>query len=917
MAKARPRRLLVPEVIQTSAMDCGPAALKSLLDGFGSPVSYGRLREACQTDVDGTSIDTLEDIARQLGLDAEQVMVPIDHLLLPESCALPAFVVVRQPTGFTHFVVVWRAHRRFVQVMDPGTGRRWPSRERFLRDVYVHEAAVPADAWREHASSDEFVGPLRVRLARLGAGRAAGDRLLDGALANPGWRAIAGLDASARMLESIAKSGGLSRGHEAARVLGELVARLEAGESDEEVVPTSYWFARPDPRAEGGDEQVMIRGAVLVVAHGRRDAGASAGADSEERQGAAAPPAQPAPLSPELALALHEPPSRPLRELWAMLGRDGAFAPLSVTLALAVAATGTAFEAVLFRSLFDIGRHINITDKRLWGLFALLVFLTVLVLVEAPLASTVLRMGRRLEGRFRVAFLRKIPRLGDRYFQSRPVSDMADRSHAVHALRDLPNLGAQLLRAFFSLLFTTLGIAWLDAKSAPIAGAVAVVTVAIPLLLQRSLTERDLRVRSQAGALSRYYLDALLGLVPVRAHGAERAMRREHENLLVEWVHASRARDRVAIGTEALQSVLGLALSGWLFLSYFGRVGEPGAALLLLYWAVSLPAHGQSLALLIRQIPVYRNTALRLMEPLGALEEDLPPAPAVAAPPASEPTRAVGLRFEHLTIRAAGHTILDDVSADIPAGAHAAIVGPSGAGKSSLVGVLLGWHRATSGRILVDGRALDASRLDTLRAGTTWVDPQIQIWNRSLVDNLVYGTADAAASSVGDVVEEAELRNLLETLPDGLATVLGEGGGLVSGGEGQRVRLGRAALRADARLVILDEPFRGLDRERRRELLRRTRRWWKQATLLCVTHDVGETLDFERVLVVEGGRIVEEGAPRSLASRPGSRYASMLEAELDVRRRMWGSAAWRRLHLRAGVLEEVSAVEIRAESASP
>jgi len=72
----RPRRLLVPEVVQTSAMDCGPAALKCLLEGFGIPVSYGRLREACQTDVDGTSIDTLEDIARQLRLDARARSTP-------------------------------------------------------------------------------------------------------------------------------------------------------------------------------------------------------------------------------------------------------------------------------------------------------------------------------------------------------------------------------------------------------------------------------------------------------------------------------------------------------------------------------------------------------------------------------------------------------------------------------------------------------------------------------------------------------------------------------------------------------------------------------------------------------------------------------------------------------------------------
>ena len=79
------RRLIVPEVIQSSAMDCGPASLKAILEGFGIPVSYGRLREACQTSIDGTSIDTLEEVALQLGLDAEQIMLPADHFFLTET----------------------------------------------------------------------------------------------------------------------------------------------------------------------------------------------------------------------------------------------------------------------------------------------------------------------------------------------------------------------------------------------------------------------------------------------------------------------------------------------------------------------------------------------------------------------------------------------------------------------------------------------------------------------------------------------------------------------------------------------------------------------------------------------------------------------------------------------------------------
>src|SRR5437016_111516 len=86
------KRFFVPEVVQTSALDCGPAALKALLAGFRIPVNYARLREACQTDVDGTSIDTLEELAKQLGLHAEQTMLPPEHLFLQ---ALPALVIIR------------------------------------------------------------------------------------------------------------------------------------------------------------------------------------------------------------------------------------------------------------------------------------------------------------------------------------------------------------------------------------------------------------------------------------------------------------------------------------------------------------------------------------------------------------------------------------------------------------------------------------------------------------------------------------------------------------------------------------------------------------------------------------------------------------------------------------------------------
>ena len=170
--------MVVPEVVQTSATDCGPACLKGALEGFGIPISYARLREACQTDVDGTSIDTIEALANELGLEAEQVMVPVEHVLLPEAHLLPAIAVVTDADGSLHFVVAWRQHGGLVQILDPAAGRQWLSAEAFTRRLYVHEMSVPAVDWAAWAASDEFRRPLLRRLAALGQSPGFAARLL-------------------------------------------------------------------------------------------------------------------------------------------------------------------------------------------------------------------------------------------------------------------------------------------------------------------------------------------------------------------------------------------------------------------------------------------------------------------------------------------------------------------------------------------------------------------------------------------------------------------------------------------------------------------------------------------------------------------------------------------------------------------
>jgi len=883
-------------------MDCGPASLKCLLEGFGIPVSYGRLREACQTDVDGTSIDTIESIAVQLGLEAEQVMVPPDYVLLEESEALPAIAVVILTSGITHFVVAWRRHSGLVQVMDPGVGRRWPSREEFASTLHVHTQLAPLSAWREWATSEKFLCPLCRKLTDLGCPRSKAARLVEGAAADAGWRPLAALEASVRTLEAIVKSRSLRRGREATRLIEHLYegARAVSG-GQPSMIPPQFWSVREAPAGEHREEQIYFRGAVLVHASGLTQ-------QIKSKSGFAVAPEQaPAVLSPELVAALGERQTRPGIELLRLLAADGAIAPVSILLALLLAGAGVIVEALLFRGLLDLAHEIGLPVQRIVVMGALLVFVAALLLLEFPIVSGLLSMGRRLESRLRIAFLKKIPRLADRYFHSRLNSDMASRSHQIHRIRLLPDLGGRLLRSTFELLLTAAGIIWLDPGTAPIALTAAVVAVGLPLAVQPLLAERDMRLENHAGALSRHYLDAFLGLVPLIVHRAERALRREHESLLSEWTRAAFSLERLVVWVEGAQFFTGFGLAAWLLIDHVSRVGELGSVLLLVYWSLNLPVTGQDIAQIAWQYPGHRNRTLRLLEPLGAPEEVKNRPELAATAPVIEPniTASSGpaaIVLENVSILVSGHTVLEGLDFAIEAGSHVAIIGPSGAGKSSLVGILLGWNRPATGRVLVDGMPLESAHLERLRAKTAWVDPAVQIWNRSLFENLRYGSAADSVPSP-ELLEEAELHELLQKLPDGLQTELGESGALVSGGEGQRVRLGRAMHKSGVRLAILDEPFRGLDRQQRRSLMASTRRHWCDATLLCVTHDVGETLSFPRVLVVEAGRVVEDGAPEVLARRVDSRYRSLLQAEEDVREGLWSSALWQRLRLEDGQLK--------------
>lgn len=892
MTAARRKRAIIPEVVQISATDCGPASLKSMFAGMGVELNYRVLREVCQTDIDGTSITTLDEVANQLGLDAEQVMLPTDHVVLPEARALPAIIVVLTAGGRPHFIVIWKRLGPFVQIMDPAAGRHWTRVDALLANLYQHTASVPIEGWREWAGSDEAIATLERRITDLGASDAKA--LVAKALEDPGYRAIATLDAAARATAAMVRAGAVRKGRTAAGLLRSTVAKAESGEVP---IPETYWSVRPNPEVEG---ELLLTGAVLLRVRGWRD---------QEKPEGEAPKAL---IAPEIAAEIAAEQPSPARTLMRLLGDDPRSIPFLIVAGLVVATFGRILQALMLRGILDLGRDLGTFGQRATGILVLAGAALLLLSLQLPISLGLLGIGRRLEVRLRKAYFEQLPKTEDRYFQSRLASDMASRCHNIQAIRTLPALIAQGITISLEVLATTVALVWAAPDAWGIVIGLAAVTLVLPLVAQKLFFEPDMRVQNQLGALSKFTLNALVGLTPILIHGAERSLRRGQETLLVSWTKARYWLQALSVAFEGVLMLVSYGLVVWLVASYLAGHERASLVLLVVFWALRFPILGQRLLILSRAFPSAMNKVRRLLDIIGEVTPqpttrplgELPmPATVIEDPPA-DGAAGVAIAMTKVRVKGGGHTILDRVSLNIAPGEHVAIVGVSGAGKSTLVGLLLGWLRPAKGEITIDGAPLDQAGVERLRRTSAWVDPAISIWNQSLLDNLRYGTDATQGWSIDAAIRGAEMLDILEALPEGLQTSLGEGGGLVSGGQGQRVRLARAMLRSNVRLAILDEPFRGLDRPRRARLLAESRRLWANITLLCVTHDVEHTQDFDRVLVVENGRVIENGSPKELLANEASRYAELLRADQDNHSLLWGAGKWRRWWLADGRLAE-------------
>lgn len=946
---------LAPEIMQVSQMDCGPSSLKSILDGFGIPINFSRLRELCQTDVDGTSVDTLEELALTLGLEAEQVLVPLNQLELPEARVAPCILITRLPNGLTHFIVVWRSLGKWVQIMDPSSGRQWVTWEALKARTYRHRMALDKSIWEAWANSEDFRLATLHRLRKLGATAAEAERLTQGlfvletpesdepeasaeinAEANAemhegknenkngaeneeqnekqnkesnaeknseinsaaglgNWLSIASFDAALSWTEALLACGALKSGSEC---LGFLHSRFESARVAttpwDDIIPRQYWWTMADPKDA---TQVRVEACVLV-----RICGVKTPEQNEEVNPSAMDNLiqQPEPSPWKVLYDLLLPAQR---KWFGWLGGAVGLAALSFTL-----------QALIFQGLISMNQLLG-QQQFSWFIPLVFAFVVVSVVLELPIAQLTLSLGRQLEAQFRIALFEKLPKIHDPYFRTRLLTDMARRSHKLYQLRNLPAFGVALLQQGALVLFTLAGLLWLDFAVGLMACLLVVAILLLSSFWQKLLQDSVSRAHNQTGLINMFYFDSLKGLRAIRSHAAEQTFANEQEIQLNYWGYSQYDYQRKQTLVLLVIDVLALlCLLGFMM----GKVAQPSGAvpnLLWFYWLLRLPFMARHLAELILQIPNYRLVLALFSELLQATEVEAAETEvvkikdvktdvseknvytdSVAAHAPAKKAAGVAIAMKDISLVVAGHPVLNGINVTIQPGEHIAVVGESGAGKSSLCELLLGWKTPSEGQLLVDAVPLAGQALLDLRKSTAWVDANVQLWNKSLLDNINYDHGQGRVADAG-------LGALLAHLEQGLQTPLGEDGKRLSGGEGQRVRIGRALGVEQPRLVILDEPCRGLDRPAREQLLEKIRTTHAGATLICITHDISEALKFPRVLVIANGQLLEDSSPHILLQQPQSALNYLRECEERVLNTLLQDQQWHSLKIAQGGLQ--------------
>jgi ATP-binding cassette subfamily B protein len=349
-----------------------------------------------------------------------------------------------------------------------------------------------------------------------------------------------------------------------------------------------------------------------------------------------------------------------------------------------------------------------------------------------------------------------------------------------------------------------------------------------------------------------------------RAREAERlagGFRREALAQRRSWLYLEKAR---ALHDVALLAMAGGMLSWAVHLWSAGHI-TPGDVVVVSTLTFRILNSSRDLALSLvetAQYVGYIDDTLRVIaQPQTVV--DAPDAKPLAARGGTVEFRNVSFSYGE-----SRSNTLRGLSLRIPAGQKVGIVGPSGAGKSTLIHLLQRLYDVQAGELLIDGQPLTEVRQDTLRAALAVVPQEITLFHRTLMENIRFARPDATDEQVYAAARAACCDGFIRATADGYDTLVGERGMKLSGGQRQRIGIARAFLK-DAPIIILDEATSALDTESEMEIQRSLVRLMRGRTVIAVAHRLSTLTAFDRIIVLKGGQIVEDGSAAELRQRGG------------------------------------------------
>ena len=448
--------------------------------------------------------------------------------------------------------------------------------------------------------------------------------------------------------------------------------------------------------------------------------------------------------------------------------------------------------------------------------------------------------------------------------------------------RAFTDVAYRLLPTVAYVALAAWGMARLDRTITAMVLCLVPVPVLVGLAAKRQQTRRDRMQHAFWMRLWSGYTEVLHGMGTVRAFAQERF---EETRLLrrIRWAFASIQRGvhvdahvTVAAGLAELAArVIVLALGGFLvvrgeltvgsllaFLGYVGGVFAPVQQIIELY-------------------PTLRKAGVALASVFQILDAE-EEAPDLESATACPPIRG-RIRFEHVSFGYRDEQrALDGFDVEVQPGETVALVGPSGGGKSTVLRLLQRVHTPTDGRVLVDGRDLRALRIATVRQQMGVVPQDVVLFNDSIAANISYGRPTATRAEVIEAARAANAHGFIMDLPNGYDSLVGEGGRGLSGGQRQRLAIARAFL-VNPAVLLFDEATSALDAESEEAVQQALRAFRRGRTTFIVAHRLSTVRDADRILVVDGGRIVGDGTHDSLLASCAL-YARLVQHQLGSER---------------------------------